>query len=203
MYTGLSESKFKTNLIKKSSKFTVLFRGKYNKEAGLETLAKASFILSSLPLRILIYSPGIPQNLAFAGNTTIYSEKINQKELVSVLKSSHLLLGQMSSHQRLSRTIPHKAFESAYLSQPYLTSNSVGVLELFKDGYEVLCHEAGDEFSLSEGIKFCYLNRSKISKIGKNMKIKYQGHSAQSVLSNYFIESILKSYISDNKKPKS
>lgn len=194
LYTGVSESKFEIELEPKYPTFTVVFRGKYNNESGLEIIAKVSFLLNYLPIKFLIFSSNLPKNLAFSQNTEIYNYHVNQSELVKSMSKCHLMLGQMQDHPRLSRTIPHKAYESAFLSLPYLTARSKGILELFNESFEIICFSPGDYIALSNAIKLCFENREKLQIFGKRMNRKYLATISQERLSTLFIDSIKSTY---------
>ena len=45
-----------------------------------------------------------------------------------MLLRSDLILGQLLNHKRLSIAIPHKFYEAAYFSKPYLTAD-YGLME--------------------------------------------------------------------------
>ena len=187
LYTGLNESNFSVKKFKKKKSYTILFRGKYNSEAGLEILAKTSFEILDLPIKILIYSPGIPPNLEFAKNTVVKTNLISQKQIAKLLISCHLSLGQLSDHNRLQRTIPHKAYESAYLGVPYLTARTRGITELFTEDDEILCFDPGDSHSLSNAIKTSFLAKRQTRLIGKRMQDKYRSQLSQNILTSKFI----------------
>lgn len=193
IYTGLDEKKFLRGEKKHNNEFIVIFRGKYNNEAGIEVLSAASYELKNFPIRIWVYMPGIPKEIKFADNTIVRSEFLTKLEISKLLQKSDLSLGQLQNHKRLSRTIPHKAYESAYLSKPYLTARSKGILEIFEENREVLCFTAGDSSQLSETIIQCYIHRKKLPIIGKKMHIKYVHNYSQDKLANQFLNHILTS----------
>ena len=176
-----------------NNEFIVIFRGKYNNEAGIEVLSAASYELKNFPIRIWVYMPGIPKEIKFANNTIVRSEFLTKLEISKLLQKSDLSLGQLQKHKRLSRTIPHKAYESAYLSKPYLTARSNGILEIFEENKEVLCFTAGDSSQLSETIIQCYKHRKKLPIIGKRMHTKYVHNYSQDKLANQFLNHILAS----------
>jgi len=160
IYTGIDEAQFKLNSefqvpidIFKNSKI-VLFRGKYTAGAGLEVLAKASKLLSNEEITFWIYSPGIPNNLEFSSNTIVIDSFVDSKQnLAKVYSEVSLTLGQLSNHSRLRRTIPHKAFESAFLSKPYLSARTKGISELFTEDEDIFCFKAGDENDLAKKLR--------------------------------------------------
>jgi glycosyltransferase involved in cell wall biosynthesis len=195
LYTGLDETTFYPNEslavpadLFKNGKI-VLFRGKANDEAGLKTLAEATLLLKNEPITFCIFSPGIKNNLVFSENTVIEQNYIKSKgDLAKIFQASFLILGQMSSHIRLERTIPHKAFEAAFSGKPYLTSRAGGILEIFEEDKEVICFAGGDPKDLAEKIKLLINHPTLSLDLSLNIKAKYNQLCSQKVLTELFIE---------------
>jgi len=124
--------------------------------------------------------------LIFSQNTRLSRDFLNKAEIAYLLKSTDLSLGQLSDNPRLSRTIPHKAFEAAFCSTPYLTSKSLGILELFSED-EVFTFEPGSADDLATKIYEISLQRGSIAEVGSKMRNKYEKLATQSVLSTQFI----------------
>lgn len=193
IYTGVDEAQFKMNSnfqtpidLFKNSKI-VLFRGKYTAEAGLAVLAQASKLLSAEKITFWILSPGIPKNLEFSSNTIVINTFVDSKQnLAKVYSEASLTLGQLSNHTRLKRTIPHKAYESAFLSKPYLSARTKGILELFVEDREIICFNPGEAQDLANKIKMFFTNSSEYEEIGINMKKKYDSDLSQSRLATKF-----------------
>lgn len=195
IYTGVDEAQFKMNSnfqtpsdLFNNSKI-VLFRGKYTAEAGLEVLAQASKLLSKEKITFWILSPGIPKNLEFSNNTIVVNTFVDSKQnLAKVYSEASLTLGQLSNHTRLKRTIPHKAYESAFLSKPYLSARSNGILELFTEDEDILCFNAGDENDLAKKISMFFTDFQNYEGIGINMRKKYDLDLSQCDLANRFLQ---------------
>jgi glycosyltransferase involved in cell wall biosynthesis len=195
LYTGLDEFSFKADVQPSSFRdpkndyFSVLFRGKYNLEAGLEVLSKAAELLYSERILFSIYAPGMPKSISFTDNVQVYREHLTKPEIAFLLKNTDLALGQLSNNPRLSRTIPHKAFEAAFCSAPYLTARSSGVLEVFSEE-EVLTFEPGNPKDLAGKIlsisKSPTLNRA----FAEAIKRKYESTLSQDILTQRFLECI-------------
>jgi glycosyltransferase involved in cell wall biosynthesis len=195
IYTGVDEAQFKMNSNFKTpsdlfnNSKIVLFRGKYTAEAGLEVLAQASKLLSKEKITFWILSPGIPKNLEFSNNTIVINTFVDSKQnLAKVYSEAGLTLGQLSNHTRLKRTIPHKAYESAYLSKPYLSARSNGILELFTEDKDILCFNAGDENDLAKKISMFFTDFQNYEGIGVNMRKKYDLDLSQCDLANRFLQ---------------
>jgi glycosyltransferase involved in cell wall biosynthesis len=197
IYTGVDEKKFRINGNKNyfpdlyGNSQIVLFRGKYTVEAGLDTLAAATIALESKGITFWVLSPGLPRDIKFGKNTVVIRNFIrSQQKLVSAYKSSSLTLGQLSNHSRLKRTIPHKAFESAYMAKPYLTARSNGILEIFNEGMEVLCFNPSDTIDLENKILDFFNDPGKFACIGNNMKKKYDTKLSQAYLSSQLLNAV-------------
>jgi len=138
VYTGVDEDVFKYDpTAEKNAIFTVVFRGKFLPEAGVRNILEAAKILIKENIRFEIYGFGfleneIKQAVAVSGleNLVLDTQEKSFSDLSHIFSHSHLSLGQLSSHNRLERTIPHKAFESMAMKIPYITARSRGVEEL-------------------------------------------------------------------------
>ena len=195
IYTGVDEKKFGINSDRNylpdlyGNSQIVLFRGKYTVEAGMDILAAATIALESKGITFWVLSPGLPGNIKFGKNTVVIRNFIrSQQRLVSAYKSASLTLGQLSNHTRLKRTIPHKAFESAYMAKPYLTARSNGILEIFNEGTEVLCFNPSDIIDLENKILDFFNDPGKFASIGNNMKKKYDIKLNQAYLSSQLLK---------------
>jgi len=191
IYTGVDENQFiidhnfQTPPDLYSNGAIVLFRGKYTVEAGLEVLADASMILSQDRITIWIFSPGIPKSLAFSKSTYINDGFVDSKQgLAKIYSKSSLTLGQLSKHPRLHRTIPHKAFESAFHAKPYLSSRTKGILEIFSENEEIICFEPGDAIDLAHKIRLFFAEKSKFEKLGNKMESRYKLDLSQDKLAS-------------------
>lgn len=195
LYTGVDEEKFGINYDRNylpdlyGNSQIVLFRGKYTVEAGMDILAAATIALESKGITFWVLSPGLPGNIKFGKNTVVIRDFIrSQQKLVSAYKSASLTLGQLSNHTRLKRTIPHKAFESAYMAKPYLTARSDGILEIFNEDVEVLCFNPSDKIDLENKILDFFNDPGKFALIGNNMKKKYDIKLNQAYLSSQLLK---------------
>ena len=191
LYTGVDEDAFLADSkyvtppdIFKNSKI-VLFRGKYNPEAGVEVLAEATKILSEEKITFWVFCPGLPTDIVFSKNTFINRDMLSKDKIAKLQKTCAISLGQLAKHKRLSRTIPHKAFESAFLATPYLTANNRGIMELFTEE-EVMTFPPGDSFALAAAIKNLVEDRDKILAMSSCIERKYQNVASQIKLAQEF-----------------
>jgi glycosyltransferase involved in cell wall biosynthesis len=191
LYTGVDENAFIPNLNFRPQIQTdvpvIMFRGKYNPESGLEILAEATHLLLDSKIQFLVFSQGIPKNISFGSNTLVDTEKHSKSDFANLLLNCDLSLGQLSSHSRLKRTIPHKAFESAFLGVPYLTGRNLGVLELFAEDTEIACFDPGNSRDLAEKILFLLKEPKVRERLGANMRLKYEIKCSQSKLASQFL----------------
>jgi glycosyltransferase involved in cell wall biosynthesis len=197
LYTGVDEDslKIEPRQIQLPNFFNnnkiVLFRGKYNRESGIEILADATKLLISENITFWIFCPGLPDHIKFSPHTHINRTYVkSQSEISNFYRSAQITVGQVSKNRRLSRTIPHKAFESAYLSKPYITAGNSGVKELFVDKLEIMCVRADDAHDLAQKIKHLIDNPGTAELIGKNMNLKYRNICSQEILAKTFLSLI-------------
>jgi glycosyltransferase involved in cell wall biosynthesis len=167
----------------------VLFRGKYNRESGIEILAATTKLLISEDITFWVFCPGLPAHIEFSEHTYVNRTYVkSQSEISNFYRSAQITVGQMSRDKRLSRTIPHKAFESAYLSKPYITAGNSGVKELFVDELEIICTRAGDAEDLALKIRYLLDNPGAAKLIGENMNLKYSNSCSQEILAKTFLK---------------
>ncbi len=187
---------FRDSSIKKYSEFTVLFRGRFLPESGIDTIIKAAKILEDRGVNFLIVGHGFlyktvnklmedlhPQNI------TKIEEFVPYDELREKMLACHLSLGQLANHPRLTRTLPFKLYESLALGLPYLTGKSAGVLELVKDGETCITVEPENPTELAEKILFLKNNPDILTKIGEQGYALYQKQLTSKKLAEEFITS--------------
>ena len=195
LYTGVDEDSLKDTFSQiqlpnfyNNSKI-VLFRGKYNQESGIEVIAAATKLLISEDVTFWILCPGLPMHIEFSKNTYVNRTYVQaQSEISAIYRSAQVTVGQMSGEKRLSRTVPHKAFESAYLSKPYITAGNSGIQELFADQFEIICTRAGDAQDLATKIGYLLNNPGAARSIGENMNLKYRNSCSQEILAKSFLQ---------------
>lgn len=195
---GVDENRFfYDSVIPKFSVFTVLFRGALMPEAGVEYVVEAAKILENKKINFTMIGGGIllggirklisevkPLNL------THITDFMPDEKLRETMQKCHLSLGQFSNHDRLTRTIPHRAYESLAMKLPYLTVSKSGILELLTPDKTCLTCDSADAKSLAEKILWIRNNYSFSEKIANNgyelFKNKLQSH----ILAKNLIERI-------------
>jgi glycosyltransferase involved in cell wall biosynthesis len=191
LYTGVDEAEFNPGALPTSNShqvFKIVFRGRNNEEAGLDVLAKATRILSQEDVDFLVISNLDQSKFDFSARTRLINEYFKSKKSIAAnIIEADLSLGQLSNHPRLGRTIPHKAFESAFLGIPYLTARNFGILEVFQENLEIFCFDPGSAEDLAAKIMFLKSEREKLLESGRSIKEKYSKTLSQKVLSEEFL----------------
>ena len=197
-WIGVEEDRFFYDpLIKKLPVFTVLFRGLFVPESGVEYAIKAAKILEKKEVNFVIVGSGhcmpVVQKLISElkpSNLKIITDTLPQDHLNELMQSSHLSLGQLSNHERLSRTIPHKAYESLAIKLPYLTAFNTGILELLTPDETCLTCNPADAKSLAEKILWAKNNYPLVDKIAQNGYQLYQNKLRSHILVKNLLDRI-------------
>jgi len=191
LYTGVDEKAFIGNTheidLQYQDKKLISFRGKYNREAGIEVLAQATRILAESPYFFAIYCPGVPSELKFGPNVYVDSGLHSKADFAALQKASFLTLGQMARNGRLARTIPHKAFEAAFMGTPYLTGRNSGILEVFREDVDISCFTPGDAMDLAQKIDFLCGRPELTQELGRQMNFRYKLNLSQNKLGEDFL----------------
>ena len=197
-WTGVDEERFfyQAN-IQKYEFFTVVFRGRLLPEAGGEYVVDAAKILENEPIKIIMLANGMllpkiqdkirelkPKNLE------LITEFLSDERLREIMHKCHVSLGQLSSHDRLKRTIPHKAYESIALRLPYLTARNPAVLELFKEGETCIACEGANAKDLAEKVLWAKNNIDRLNVIADNGYNLYKEKLTSVILAKNLLERI-------------
>lgn len=194
LYTGVDEESFQVDRyfvmppdFFNNSKI-VLFRGKYNSESGIEILAEATRLLKNEQITFWVFSPGLPSKVKFSNNTFVSREFLPDGNIPGLVEACSISLGQLAKHSRLNRTIPHKAFESAYLAKPYLSARNKGIIEIFEEGREVLLFTPGNSMELANEIKRLINNQALAMELSQSIFKKYNKNLSQKILAKEFLK---------------
>jgi hypothetical protein len=168
----------------------ILFRGGNQVESGISLLLDAcrklvdderfSFTLVTNNLEHAIESK----------NLELLIGQISDDLMKQLLSRSDLVLGQMLDHKRLSIAIPHKFYEAAYFSKPYLTAD-YGLMEDFVDKGLVFGFKAGDVHSFIEQLNTLHEKQFDLFACGVKLGDWYNQNSSQHVLTKNFQNIIL------------
>lgn len=161
VFTGASDELFfpEPNVSKRET-FTAVFRGQFLPEAGVDTILQSAKILEKENINFLFMGKDfggkkLSEKVSSLGlqNVEIISKFLPFAEMRKEMLSCHVSLGQFGNHPRLTRTIPHKAFETLALGLPYVTGRAVGVLELLTSGENCLMATLADPKDLALKIR--------------------------------------------------
>lgn len=195
VYTGADDSVFYPDLsITKEEKFTAVFRGKFLPEAGVTYILKAAKILEDSQINFRIIGNGwlekeIKKEISELNlkNIELISKWLSDDEMRAKMLECHVSLGQFEGHERLGRTIPHKAFETMALGMPYITARAGGISEILTDGVNCLMVNPADPQDLAEKILRLKNDLSLAQKISENsLKLFLEKFSPIKLAENIF-----------------
>ncbi len=198
IFTGVDEEIFHLYPeVKKKNRFTAVFRGKFLPEAGVAHIIQAAKILENQDVDFLILGHGFLENevrslieKTKAKNIEWVSEKLSFAELVKRMSECHVLLGQFEKHERLERTIPHKAFEALALGLPYVTARARGISELLTDGKDCFMVGPANSNEIADKLIFMKNNRNLLENISRNGLHLFQEKLTSAKLAEDIVEVI-------------
>jgi glycosyltransferase involved in cell wall biosynthesis len=115
------------------------------------------------------------------------TKKYPLEELPTLMAPCHVSLGQLEKHERLERTIPHKAFESAAMCLPYISARYPAISELLTEGASALMFSPGNARELADAILTLYKDKALREKIAEGGYRAYQEKASQGVLGREFL----------------
>jgi hypothetical protein len=168
----------------------VVFRGKYNQEAGMELLSKVSALLDS-SVHLVVLCPTLPEEIKFpqSPNVTVIQEFLSDNELEYIMSQAKLMIGQLGNSSRLNRTIPHKFFESARLGIPYLTPARKAIQEIASED-NIYFISNRDENLLAHQIFAILQDKELLAKKTKKFKTLYEKELSNTVLMRNFMNDV-------------
>ncbi len=185
--------------LKKNDVFTVVFRGGFLPEAGVPILLEAIKKLKNRPdIKFKIIGYGLEENKIkdmirdYDLKVELITEKQTMDQLRKLIQPCHLSLGQLANHERLKRTIPHKAFEFLAMNLPYLTARTEGILELLEEDKTCFCFKPGDSQDLAEKIIFLKDHPEIVKTVSCNSYSLYRTSLTSDILANNLINSLEK-----------
>ena len=199
------ETGFDENRVKNRSRvpvvakqfITVLFRGGAQQEAGLSVLTEALELLKNRKgVRFIVASKGFKVDLKSLTNVTIHDEHLSDQELWNLYGQADVVLGQLSKHSRLKRTLPHKFFEAGFFKKCYLTSN-VGAISEFVEKGLVFGFSGGSSQSLVEAINDLVDKKNLRTALGRNLGEFYIENFSQKTLTIKLVNNIVRKSCGD------
>ncbi|HUQ30358.1 MAG TPA: glycosyltransferase family 4 protein [Candidatus Paceibacterota bacterium] len=161
LYTGADDSVFYCDSSSSGTPRTVLFRGRLTPECGILHILEAARLLKNehnIRFRVLGSGPLLAVAQAYIQthaleNVVLVTEYLSGEALRTHICDASLALGQFEHNPRLSRTIPHKAFEAFAMGIPYLTGNGEAVCEIVQERETGFLVPLGDPAQLAEKIR--------------------------------------------------
>lgn len=141
LYTGADGSVFHCEWQAKKDVFLVLFRGSLTPESGILVILEAARLLleeRQIKFRVIGTGPLLSEARAMIQdlkllNVELIDERLSEELLRKSMCEASLALGQFADNPRVSRTIPHKAFEALALGIPYLSGDARAIREIIID----------------------------------------------------------------------
>ena len=160
----------------------IFFRGKYNRESGLNNILNAAKLLEKqfkfvIATNQKIYN--IPENV------TLISKYLEEREIFKYYQNARLVLGQLSKHKRVEYTIPHKFFEASALGKAYLTVDAKSMRELADDSMVQYINNVSAE-NIAKQIKILISDRQKCIMLGTNLRKMFENRLNSNVQSATF-----------------
>jgi glycosyltransferase involved in cell wall biosynthesis len=193
--TGFDENRVKD---KNSARFvakrfiTFLFRGGAQQEAGLTVLTEVLELLKNRKdIRFIVASKGFKVDTKRLANVTIYDEYLSDQELWKLFGQADVVLGQLSKHSRLKRTLPHKFFEAGYFKKCYLTSN-MGAISEFAEKELALGFTGGSSQVLVEAINDLVDKKNLRTALGRNLGDFYIENFSQETLTIKLVNNVVR-----------
>jgi len=197
-WTGADEDIFYyVQDIERPPVFTVMFRGQFLPESGVEYVVQAAKILENEDINFIIHGGGfnvdkvkkLAEDLK-PKNLKMITDFLPAEELRTFMQRCHLSLGQLSNHPRLERTVPHKCYESLAMRLPYLTAANRGILELLKDGETCITCEPENAESLAEKILWAKDHPRELERIAEKGHVLYKDKFSSHILAKKLLARI-------------
>ena len=171
----------------------ILFRGRYNAEAGIEKLVLAARKINSDNIKVVIVMTGFDGAFNDEDKILLINKFVSREALSHLYSNAALTVGQLGDNSRLDRTIPHKAFEAGYFGKTYLTRKTLGIMELYSSHEAVLLTDTEVE-NLDQIINSLIQNPSRILEYETNISLAYRRKASQNVIFQEFFQLLNKNF---------
>lgn len=176
LYTGADDSVFfclRDHGAAPKDSFIVLFRGRLTPESGITYILEAARLLKDdarIRFRIIGFGQLLEEVKRIIScdsltNVELIAELLPEDELRRKMCEASVSLGQFEDNPRLSRTIPHKAFESMAMGIPYVTGDALAVREVVTDEKTGFFVPLANPEALSEEIRSAAMNTERLKLI--------------------------------------
>jgi len=193
---GFDENRFvrrdlspRTTIVKKDV-LNILFRGGNQVESGISLLIQACKILENDKRFAFTLVTNNLESVIAIKNLRIIVSHISDDLMKDMLLRSDLILGQLLNHKRLSIAIPHKFYEAAYFSKPYLTAD-YGLMEDLVNKNLVFGFSAGNVQAFIEKLNVIYEEQLEMLSLGQKLGGWYNENCSQLVLTKNFYNILL------------
>ena len=193
--TGINERDFNNNLKDKAkieditqrtsfknAKLKILFRGKMNRESGIDVIINAA--RENNPEKFYIFVIGAQDQLKNMPANVAVLKNLSSAELKEVYAISDMCIGQFSTHPRLRYTIPHKAFEAAFFGKPYITALSPGIRDFLSTKDAMFVEHPTSENLIRYIEKLSEFNKRDM--LGTNIRNVYNLKASQKIINLNF-----------------
>ena len=191
--TGFDENRFEDTKNQARARVKagfVLFRGGPQEEAGLPVLFDAIEILKRRgDFRFVVVSKLPAHNVVQRGNLEILNDFQEDNVLWNLYEAADIVLGQLSNHPRLDKTLPHKFFEAGFFRKVYLTA-SRGEMSVFASNLNVVGFTPANAEDLAMKIEELLNSQDKREIYGESISYLYMKEFSQKVLTEKFLKSI-------------
>jgi len=115
---------------------------------------------------------------------------VSMKDMSELYRGAVLCLGQLSSHPRLARTIPHKAFEAGYFGVPYISIKLGAVSEIFPDErtYRYIDNDSPEE--IAQAVNGILSDSELVHKCAREIQNAYRSNLSQEKIYLNFIKTL-------------
>jgi hypothetical protein len=194
IYTGVNESIF--NEINEEMPHELenwegrqgylLFRGKYNLEAGLERIVE---ILTDETFKgfAVICTNKLPFQIPDSSKVIVIKRHVSENEIKYLYNNAKFAISQLSKRNRLERTVPHKVFESIYFNCPIMSYKTKPILEIFRSEENFLnIPKKFKNYEIIDSLNFLFSNPEHLEKVRVNLSESIAPNFNQENLSNQF-----------------
>ena len=193
-YTGFNElqvdllSSHEENPFFSTKKPYFFFRGKLNKESGIENIIEAARNIGGKAMVVVASSNMIKEDL-HESNVLLIEDFLNWNQLKYLYENAFAVLGQCSGLSRLSFSLPHKVFEAAYFKKAYISFESDLIQKVWRNS--VLTFGPKSARSLSEIMLYALENRVYVEEIAEDFAAIYHSSFNQNKISKKFLSYIV------------
>lgn len=183
LYTGAEQTTFYCNSDLKQDSQLVLFRGRLTPESGVTYILEAARLLKDEGIRVRIIGFGqllntVREIIARDGltNVELIADLLPERELRRQMCEASISLGQFENNPRLTRTIPHKAYESLAMGIPYVSGDAPAIREIIRDNETGFLVPLADPRALAEKIRVLLNDPVTLVRVGAAGERAYHEH---------------------------